>query len=415
MKLKSDRGIWSTSLIMLWQGQLVSCLGDQAYNIALGFWVLAATGSTALMGTLMAASTLPGVLISPFAGVIVDRTSRKKLLITMDLLRGICVVSLSIMAYTGKLKIWMLFFTGIVLSICTAIFSPGVNSVIPDLVTKEKITNANSIFAVASNGASMVGSAFGGFLFQIIGSCLMFLFNGISFLFSGISLLFVKVPVVKKEEDKNFFEDLKDGFYFIWKLKGLRYVIIMAAFINFFFNIALVLFLPLFQKTNYLGAAKYGIVMAAFMLGALVGFIITSIINIKSKDKLKLFMLANLISDISLIICVNGKSILLMLITVFIGGIFNSIVNVLIISTVQSVTPANMRGKVLSFINMVTQGLTPFAMILGGMLGVIFPISKIMTVCFSIVLLLVVPFAFNREFEKFIKFDCINGLIEDIL
>ena len=61
------QGIWNLNYLLLWQGQLVSALGDAMYAIALGFWVLEKTGSTAMMGTLMAASTLPRVVISPFA------------------------------------------------------------------------------------------------------------------------------------------------------------------------------------------------------------------------------------------------------------------------------------------------------------------------------------------------------------
>lgn len=80
--------LWTSGFLILWQGQLVSTIGDMAYSIALGFWVLAVTGSTALMGGLMAASTLQGVLASPFAGVLIDRQDRKKLLILADLLRA---------------------------------------------------------------------------------------------------------------------------------------------------------------------------------------------------------------------------------------------------------------------------------------------------------------------------------------
>ena len=61
----SPERLWTRGFFLLWQGQLVSVLGDVVYEIALGFWVLAVTGSTALMGTLLATSTLPRILVSP--------------------------------------------------------------------------------------------------------------------------------------------------------------------------------------------------------------------------------------------------------------------------------------------------------------------------------------------------------------
>ena len=71
---------------------MVSALGDTVYEIALGFWVLARTGSTALMGSLMAATALPRILVAPFAGVLVDRSDRRWLATTMDVIRGLFIV-----------------------------------------------------------------------------------------------------------------------------------------------------------------------------------------------------------------------------------------------------------------------------------------------------------------------------------
>ena len=125
--------------MLLWQGQFVSALGDVVYEIALGFWVLVVTGSTALMGTLFAASTVPRVLLSPFAGVVVDRTDRKRLLVAMDLIRGIFVVVVAIAAFTGNAQAWMVFIVGIANGICAAFFNPAISSVIPDIVSREKL------------------------------------------------------------------------------------------------------------------------------------------------------------------------------------------------------------------------------------------------------------------------------------
>ena len=73
--IKKER-LWTPSFLVLWQSQLVSTIGDAIYTIALGFWILDVTGSTALMGALMAASMLPGILVAPFAGVLIDRSNK---------------------------------------------------------------------------------------------------------------------------------------------------------------------------------------------------------------------------------------------------------------------------------------------------------------------------------------------------
>ncbi len=107
--------LWNINFFLLWQGQFVSAVGDVIYEIALGFWVLAVTGSTGLMGTLMAAATIPRVIIAPFAGVLVDRSDRKWLLVIMDAVRGIAILAVAMAAYAGVLEIWMVFAAGIVI------------------------------------------------------------------------------------------------------------------------------------------------------------------------------------------------------------------------------------------------------------------------------------------------------------
>ncbi len=407
--------LWTGSFLILWQSQLVSTLGDAAYSIALGFWVLATTGSTALMGTLMAASTLPGVIISPFAGVMIDRYNKKALLVLMDVIRGISIILLSFASFKGFIAIWMVFATGIILSVCGAIFRPGVNSSIPELAPPSKITNANAAFAVVTNGANMIGNALGGFLLKLFGSTLMFFFNGISYLFSGLSIFFIKIPKKEKKDNQYFWRDMKDGFSFMWKLKGLRYIIVVIAFINFFFNISLVLFLPLFQKTSYLGPDKYGVAIACFMGGAMAGYLLTSIIKIQPNKKFGIFIISGITSNLCFILFTLQHIFIIMVVLLLAGGFFNSILNVILMSSVQIATTKEVRGKVLAFMSMVTQGLSPFAMALGGVLGGIIPIRTVMLASFLIILIAVIPFIFVNSFKKFLNFDYEKDSIENIM
>jgi MFS transporter, DHA3 family, macrolide efflux protein len=396
--------LWSKSFFLLWQGQLVSTLGDAAYTIALGFWILKVTGSTALMGSLMAVSALSGVLISPFAGVWIERLNKKRLLIAMDIFRGISMLLIAIAAFSNKLEVWMMFVAGIILSICGAVFRPGVNSTIPEIVPLTRLTNANSILSIVSTGSSMLGNIAGGYLFQLIGAPLLFLFNGISYFFSGSSLTFIKIPKSQPAPKQTFLSDIKEGFQFMWEQKGLRYLLIITALMNFFSYVAIVLFLPFFQKTSYLGASRYGIAMACFMGGAMSGFVFSSLITIPANNRLLIFIGSNIIFNSSFTIALNQSMFGVMVFFIFIGGFFNSIINVILISTVQASTPSIMRGKVMAFISMTTQCLTPFAMAFGGILASYIPIRIIISVSFLLLIFLVTPFTFVKSFTRYISY-----------
>jgi len=403
-KIKKER-LWTKEFILVWQGQFVSTLGDAAYSIALGFWVLHVTGSTALMGTLMAVSALPGILISPYAGIWIDRLNKKTLLVSMDVIRGIIMLLIAFAAFEHSLAIWMLFTAGILISICGAVFRPGINTAIPEIVRKSRLSNANSMISAASSCSNMLGNVAGGFLFQLFGAPLLFLFNGLSYLFSGGSLSFVKMSKGRENNRKDIWEDMRQGYQFMWAQTGLRYLLIIAAIMNFFSFAAIVLFLPLFQKTPYLGAGRYGIAMACFMGGAMVGFLFSSIITIPPQKRAKFFILSNTIMCISFVSAVNQHLFGFMIPSLLLGGFFNSIVNVILLSAIQLTTPNEMRGKVLAFMNMITQSLTPFAMALGGVLASILSIRLIISVCFIIILLFVLPFIFLKSFTQFISYD----------
>ncbi|HEX2925458.1 MAG TPA: MFS transporter [Ruminiclostridium sp.] len=393
--------LWTKNFFILWQSQLVSTLGDAAYSVALGFWVLAETGSTALMGTLMAASTLPGILVSPFAGVLIDRYNRKRLLILMDLIRGLCIVTLSVAAFKGFIGIWMVFVAGVLLSVCGAVFRPGVSSSIPDMVPKDKLASANSMFSIVSTGSNMIGNVAGGFLFQLLGAPFLFLINGLSYIFSGSSILFVKIPMIKKEDKKDFFKDMLDGFKFMWEMKGLRLLLIIAAIVNFLSFIAIVLFLPFFEKTPHLGPGKFGIAMACFMGGAMAGYLVSSTVSVPLKRKLDYLILSNVLSNLCLILSAYQLNFFAMAFFILLGGFFNAIVTVILMTTVQSAAPKEMRGKVMAFMNMITLSMTPFAMALGGVLASYFSIRTIIMTSLLLVIVTVTPFYFLKSLKEF--------------
>lgn len=277
----------------------MSILGDVVYGIALGFWVLAVTGSTALMGGLMAASTLPRVAVSPVAGVVVDRSDRRRLLIWMDVIRGLAVVLVAVEALLGTLQVWMVFAAGIIISACGAFFTPAASSVIPDITGKSKVVQANSVFSMLQAGGNIVGNSAGGVLYQAIGAPILFLFNGISYLFSAANLLFCRIPRIQHESEKShFLADLAGGFLFVWEFTGLRSLISMAALINFFASIALVLFLPFFQKNLALGPARYGAAMAFFTGGMLVSYLALAVVKVPSADRYRVFVVCGVVTTI---------------------------------------------------------------------------------------------------------------------
>lgn len=415
VKQKSNK-LWNKNFFLLWQGQLVSCLGDALYSIALGFWVLEKTGSSAIMGTLMASISIPRIIIGPFAGVLVDRFNRKKIIILGDLIRGLGMLFVAFGSYKGFLEVWMVMIIGIVSGICSSFFNPSIMSVMPDIVPSDKLVKANSAYQLATTSTSLVGNMSGGFLFSILGAPILFFINGVSYILSSATEVFINIPKVeRKNSEFKFKEDLTDGFKFIYKLKGIIWLIVFACFLNFLFGIFTILLMPWFSQDDSLGVVKYGIMNATMSMGMLSGMALLSVVNIKCKDKFKTL-------NLGLTICVTG---------IFIGtytdnfyGICGfyfvslasmAISNTMLNTSLQIIVPQDMRGKVNSIVFTASSAIQPIGVLLGGILGEFFYPRNVILVCFIISMVLVIPIYFLKSTKKVLNFDPETQTLDDIL
>jgi DHA3 family macrolide efflux protein-like MFS transporter len=394
--------LWNFNYLLLWQGQFVSAIGDTVYEIALGFWILAITGSTALMGTLMAASTIPRIAMAPFAGVFVDRTDRKWLMVAMDAVRGIAVVLVAVAVFTGNAAVWMVFAAGIIIGLCAAFFNLCIGSVIPDLVAREQLVQANSFFSMIRAGSGILGNSAGGVLYTVLGAPIIFLANGISYLFSAFTEIFIKVPALHRgREKKLFFQDMRDGLTFVWRNSGLRFLLLAASVMNFFSFVGIVLLIPFFKRTEWLGAAHYGIIMAVFTIGMLLGMGTTAAIPIAADRRLLVFGVSTICFVIPLTALPFLGTFWLMVICAIVGGYFNAIINVLIDSVLQLSVPQEFRGKVLGLVETLAGGLSPVGMAVGGLLGEYLPLHWVIGGAFFMVGLFIFPQLRARGLRKF--------------
>jgi DHA3 family macrolide efflux protein-like MFS transporter len=408
--------LWNRNFFILWQGQLVSALGDVIYSIALGFWILAKTGSTALMGALMAAAALPRVLASPFAGVLVDRGDRKRLLILTDLVRGLAVALVGVAALLGSAQVWMVFAAAVVIGLGGAFFNPAVASSLPDIVGRDKLVQANSVFHMIYTLSGLAGNSAGGILFKILGAPVMFLFNGLSYLFSALAILFVKIPGIEaKKEHSDFFSDMKLGFAFVWRFIGLRHLLTFAAIVNFFASMGIMLILPLFERQRHLGPALYGLVMACLTGGLLAGLLFSSLVHIRPALRFRLFAACGLISSFTMILFPLCHYFPAMALLAFVCGAASALLNMFMASVIQLTVPQEMRGKVFGILGSISTGLMPLAMVTGGVLAEFIPIRILISASFAVTIFLYLPLFASAAFRHTIAFDPATQTTADLI
>lgn len=380
--------LWNKNFILLAQGRFVSLFGSVLFSVALGFWVLDTTGSGTLMGTIMAASSLPRVLIAPFVGPFVDRWRKSRILVWADIVNGIVVLAATAIIYMNLLEVWMVFIVAIVSGIASAFFAPASSAIVPELIPAEKMTNAGSVNSMVNSATEILATPTGGILYAAFGAPLLFLINGISYILSAISELFIKTSKKKVPEDGekyDYWADFKSGIRYAVSHIGIRNFFLLAAFMNFMLTASIVTLMPYFQRTASLGAERYGVAMSIFTVGMFVGGFVMSMLKVTNRNRFKIFF-------VSMVVCLLSLSFSLLwgfamiLVLFFIGGFLIVIVNVIIGAVLQLIIEPEMRGKFFAFSSSISAGLTPLGMAIGGVLSDSFSIPIIVLVLNLIVL-----------------------------
>ena len=183
----------------LWYGQVVSELGDWLNSIAIYALILKLSDSGMAMAGAMMAKLLPFVLVSPIAGVVVDRVSRKTVMIVSDLLR--CVVVLAFLLVEDRDTLWLVYALVIVEISLSGFFEPARSAIIPSLVPKKDLITANALSGSTWSVMLAFGAALGGVIVYLFGIKVAFILDAGTFILSAWFLS--KIPSQKKSTKKD--------------------------------------------------------------------------------------------------------------------------------------------------------------------------------------------------------------------
>jgi MFS family permease len=374
------------NFFLLWTGKIVSQVGDKFYGIALAWWILQRTNSPMAMGLFMAASTLPGLILGPFAGTLIDRWNRKHIIIISDVVRGLLVMVTALLSAWDILALWHIFLAAIVISLASAFFDPTAQAIIPQLVTKDQLSRANALGEMVTAFSMIIGPVFGALSLSLLGFTWVFLINGLSYLVSAFFECFITLPCSRNSSMKksNLWFEMKEGLKFLYHRPNLIIVISIIGITHLFVGCLMVV-LPFLAKelggntVQNLGNLEMMLGSGMF-LGAT--YIHGKIKNITQERNLFriIFLMGVLFTSIGLTKYMINLSLLPYLLLIFLVGTAIANASICWRSLLQLHTPAHMTGRVFSISSMVGNVSLPISYGLFGLLLNYLPISLLMTV-----------------------------------
>jgi DHA3 family macrolide efflux protein-like MFS transporter len=308
-----------------------------------------------------------------------------------------------------------------IMSLMNALFGPATIAMLPDIVTEEDLTRANSIIGAVDSLSGMLGPVLGGVIYGLGGIETAFLINGISFVASGISELFIKYKQVTKRFERVYdvVHDLKEGVSFVRTRRGLFILLVFAMVTNFFMSPLFGVLVPyVLRIVMKFSSAQYGMIETSFVAGLLIGNIIIG--TILAKARIEKMLNRGLLSETVIIAVFVGLVFpqvigylgyaswglfSCLVVTFMVIGVFNAFVNTPLLVGMQRLTPTEFRARVFSVVEVTAHGVVPIGFGIVGILLDVAPAHVITLALFFLTLLVTILFVFRYSKEVFKDFE----------
>ncbi len=341
-------------------GQVVSMIGTWIQMVAQGWLVLEITGSAFDVGLAAAASTLPTLFFSLPGGVVVDRYSRRTILLWTQSAAMLLAFVLGLFTISGMVTIEIILLLSFLLGCVNALNVPALQAFLSEIVEREHLPSAIAMNSAIYNGSRVIGPAIAGMLIAATGTGSAFLVNGFSFLAVILSLLGMKgrEKAVAPFIHQNPLQAISEGVRYAWNHPVIRTCIFYIAVVAIF-SWSYVTMLPVIAKQTFLmDASGMGYLYGVSGLGSVVGTVLLSIYSSKI-DRLIFVAGGSILFSIALIGFTLTTFLPLALLFLFFGG-FGLVAAVATLSaTIQSTVDDRFRGRVMSLYMMIFMGFMP--------------------------------------------------------
>lgn len=397
--------LWNKDYVLVLQGNAVSTIGDLMYSVAIGYWVYQQTGSSALMGVMSSIAMFVTMFLSPVCGSIVDKCSRKGLIVGIDIIQGLLMLGVSILAWTNALSVPVVLLAAFVAAFGSVFYSPAISTLMLDIIPRDELVRGQSVHSGIVTLINLIGTGFSGAMVALLGVPLIVAINGLSNLYAAGTELFVSVPRTVQQgmpvTVRGILRDMRQAVKTIFSDDFLRLFIPSALIINLLGAGPAMLALPFCMEKDY-SVDMYGYLMAIVTAGSLLGVIALGIVKLSPRARFRMLALSFTSSMIFYILAYLSPQFLPLCILACLASMTNAVGNAIFNATMMLALPEENRSAILGFIQSASCGGTALSVVLFGLAGEVFPLSATFAVGSLMTLVPIVYLCFHRKTKEFI-------------
>ena len=350
-------------------GQGISLIGTWMQSVALGWLVLEITNSPFAVGLNQALRSFGVLLFTLYAGVIVDRVDKRRLIVWTQALQMLEALALAALVWTKTVTVWQVMALAVMFGIVNAFDIPARQAFIAELVGRDDLMNAIALNSSMFNAARIVGPAVAGVLIGAAGVGMCFFLNGVSYIAVIAGLLAMRLaPVVRILTPPSAWEDLREALMFVLRDARLAALVTLVALFSVLGFPFIVLMPVTARDVLHVNAGGYGLLMTAVGVGAMLGALGLALAG-RSVRKGLVLLASGAAFGALLVLFAAARSFSLAFALLALTGCAMIVTTALANTMLQTLVPDTLRGRVMAFYAFVFVGMAPLGAFQAGLVA----------------------------------------------
>jgi DHA3 family macrolide efflux protein-like MFS transporter len=362
---------WQLPFFSIWTGQAFSLVGSRLVQFALVWWLTETTGSATVLAMATLVAILPGVILGPFAGTLVDRWNRRVVMIAADAFVALVTAWLAYLFWTGSATMWHVYVAMLARALGGAFHWPAMQASTSLMVPKKHLSRVAGLNQTLQGALSIVAPPLGALLLSLLPLQGIMAIDLVTAILAIVPLLFVVIPQPEKVEGaaqkSSVWSDFRTGLRYVAGWPGLMIILAMAMIINFVVNPAFSL-MPLLVTDHFGGAAlQLGWLQSAWGVGMLAGGLLLSVWG-GFRRRIYTSMMGLVVAGVAIMVLgvVPSGLFWLALVALLVAGLMNPLINGPLFAILQATVEPAMQGRVFTLVQSLAAAMMPLSLAVAG-------------------------------------------------